>query len=62
MFLLTFGVDALAQTPDCKAILDAAARLACYDKAAPPAAGTPSPKAPADPSRSWVDPNTYMTR
>ena len=29
---------AIAQTPDCKSIPNPAARLACYDKAAPPAA------------------------
>jgi hypothetical protein len=28
---------ASAQTPDCKAIPDAATRLACYDRVAPPA-------------------------
>lgn len=28
---------AIAQTPDCKSITNPAARLACYDKAAPPA-------------------------
>ena len=27
---------AIAQTPDCKSIADAAQRLVCYDKAAPP--------------------------
>ena len=31
---------AAAQTPECKGIADTGARLACYDKAAPPA--TPS--------------------
>lgn len=29
---------AVAQTPDCKSIADPAARLACFDKAAPSAA------------------------
>ena len=33
---------AIAQTPDCKSIPNSAARLACYDKAAPPAAVTAS--------------------
>ena len=31
---------ALAQTPECKANSDPGARLACYDKAAPPAASS----------------------
>src|ERR1700712_2388873 len=34
---------ALAQTPDCKAITDTAARLACYDKVAPAAAAKSGP-------------------
>lgn len=29
---------ATAQTPDCKSVTDAAARLTCYDKSMPPAA------------------------
>ena len=40
---------AVAQTPNCKAIADSAARLACYDKgmapAAPPAAARPVARA-----------------
>jgi hypothetical protein len=35
---------ALAQTPDCKAIADTAARLACYDRA-PAAAAKSAPSA-----------------
>jgi hypothetical protein len=31
---------AIAQTPDCKSITDPATRLACYDKATPPAAAS----------------------
>jgi hypothetical protein len=31
---------AMAQTPDCKSIANAAGRLACYDKAAPPVASS----------------------
>jgi sugar/nucleoside kinase (ribokinase family) len=43
---------ATAQTPECKSISDAGARLACYDKAPSPAASAksaapPSTKAPA---------------
>ena len=37
---------AAAQTPECKGIADAGARLACYDKAAPVAASASKP-APA---------------
>ena len=33
--------SAIAQTPDCKSITEAAARLACYDKGAPSAAAKP---------------------
>jgi hypothetical protein len=52
---------AIAQTPECKLLSDARARLACYDKAAPPvaaaAAAKPAPKtAPA----SKVDAATYV--
>jgi hypothetical protein len=36
---------AIAQTPECKSISDARARLACYDKAALPAASAASAKA-----------------
>jgi hypothetical protein len=35
---------AAAQTADCKGIADAAARLACFDKAAPPAKPTAAAK------------------
>jgi hypothetical protein len=42
---------AAAQSPACKSITDSAARLACYDKAAPPpaspAAARPGPSTPA---------------
>ena len=31
---------AAAQTPDCKSVSNPGARLACYDKAAPPAASS----------------------
>jgi hypothetical protein len=41
--------SAIAQTPECKSISQAAARLACYDKGAPPAASSAAakPQAPA---------------
>jgi hypothetical protein len=40
--------SAIAQTPECKSITEAAARLACYDKGAPPAASAAAakPRAP----------------
>ena len=34
--LCTLSDAALAQAPDCRSIVNADARLACYDKAAPP--------------------------
>jgi hypothetical protein len=46
---------AIAQTPDCKSISNPAARLACYDKAAPPA--TASASAPAKPPLRAVPPS-----
>jgi hypothetical protein len=56
--LLAFGAlcqTATAQTPECKSIPSPAARLACYDKAAPPAAVSAS--APAKPSLRAVPPS-----
>jgi hypothetical protein len=43
LFAVLFAICALsqtaaAQTGECKSIADSSARLACYDKAAPPAA------------------------
>ena len=35
---------AIAQTPECKSISNAGARLACYDKAAPPVASSATAK------------------
>jgi hypothetical protein len=40
---------AIAQSPQCKSISDAGARLACYDKATPPAASAAAAK-PAAPT------------
>jgi hypothetical protein len=49
---------ATAQTPDCKSIAGAGARLACYDKSAPPVAASatakPAAAAKADPAK-YVD-------
>jgi hypothetical protein len=45
---------ATAQTPDCKSLSSAGARLACYDKATPPVAASatakPAAAAKADPA------------
>jgi hypothetical protein len=40
---------AFAETPECKSIADSDARLACYDKAAPPrvSSAKPATRAPA---------------
>jgi hypothetical protein len=40
----TLSQGAIAQTPECKSISEAAARLACYDKGAPPAASSAAAK------------------
>jgi hypothetical protein len=37
---------AIAQTPDCKSISNPGARLACYDKTAPPAVASATAKPP----------------
>jgi hypothetical protein len=50
---------AIAQTPDCKAMTDANARLACYDKSAPPKAVAATPAARRAPA-SKVDAGTYV--
>jgi len=36
--------SAMGQTPDCKSLPEAPARLACYDKATPPAASSAAAK------------------
>jgi hypothetical protein len=58
--MCAFSQLAAAQTPDCKSISDQSARLACYDKATPPAAAS----AAAKPSRaippSKVDGTKYV--
>jgi hypothetical protein len=52
---------AMAQTPDCKSIPNPGARLACYDKAAPPVASS-EPAKPAQRSVpvSKVDTGKYV--
>jgi hypothetical protein len=63
LFSILFVICALCQTaaaqvPDCKAITDSAARLACYDKSTPSAAARPvaraAPAAKTDNSR-YID-------
>ncbi len=49
---------AIAQTPECKSISEAAARLACYDKGTPPAPSTAAAKAGAPASN--VDAAKYV--
>jgi hypothetical protein len=49
---------AIAQTPECKSISQAAARLACYDKGAPPAASSAAAKPPAPATK--VDAAKYV--
>jgi hypothetical protein len=60
---------ALAQTGECKLIADAAARLACYDKATPPAApaakpavAKPAATRPARASVSKIDGAKYVDK
>jgi hypothetical protein len=47
---------AAAQSPDCKSISDTTARLACYDKATPPAQSKRESRAPA----SKADSSKYV--
>jgi hypothetical protein len=59
------AVSALAQTGECRSIADPAARLACYDKAAPaPAANAGAaaarPLAAARPPASTGDSSRYV--
>jgi hypothetical protein len=66
--IVAFGVlfqsalfqSALAQSPECRSIPDPGTRLACYDRAAPPAAATTRPITPAvrasnPPAEGYVD-------
>jgi hypothetical protein len=56
--LVAFGAlcqAAIAQTPDCRSIPNPAARLVCYDKAAPPVSA--SAAAPAKPRLRAVPPS-----
>ena len=52
---------AAAQTPECKSIANAGARLACYDKAAAPAAASATAKpAPRTAPVSKADSTKYV--
>ena len=51
---------ASAQTPDCKSIADAGARLACYDKAAPAAKPAARPLASVSAPPSKTDTGKYV--
>jgi len=50
--------SAMAQTSECKSLSEAAARLACYDKAAPPATSSAAAKQRAPVSK--VDAAKYV--
>lgn len=58
--ILMLGGTAPAQTADCKLIPDPAARLACYDKAAPPVTNAAKPNLHPNPYRSKLDSAKYM--
>jgi len=57
--IFALSQNAIAQTPECKSISDAGARLACYDKAAPSAASA-KPAAAAKVPASKVDSAKYV--
>ena len=48
--LCTFPAAAIAQTTQCQSIRKDSERLACYDKAAPPAAVSKTPRASDQPA------------
>ena len=57
--IFALSQTAMAQTPECKSISDAAGRLACYDKTALPAASA-KPVAAAKVPVSKVDSAKYV--
>jgi hypothetical protein len=57
---IAFAQIAFAQTPDCKSIADAGARLACYDKAAPAAKPAARPLASVSASAAKTDTGKYV--
>jgi hypothetical protein len=52
--------NAMAQTPDCKAIADPAARLACYDRAIPPSAPASTVRPIRAVPQSKIDNTNYV--
>jgi hypothetical protein len=59
--IFAFSQSAIAQSGDCKSISESRARLACYDKAAPPAAAsTPAKPASRAAPASKVDAAKYV--
>lgn len=55
--LCALSQTALAQSGECRSIADAAARLACYDKASPL---TPAAAGPAKPPAAKIDNGKYV--
>ena len=58
--IFALSQTAIAQTPECKSILDASARLACYDKTAAPAAAAKPASASAKAPAAKVDRTKYV--
>ena len=59
--IFALSQTATAQTPECKSISDSAARLACFDKKAAPAAPSAAVKPALPPSSaSKTDPAKYV--
>lgn len=52
--------SAIAQTGECKSIADAAGRLACYDKSAPPVASSATARPVRAVPASKADPAKYV--
>ena len=57
---ITHAQTAIAQTPDCKSIAGAGARLACYDKAAPAAKPVARPLASVSAPAAKTDTEKYV--
>jgi hypothetical protein len=58
--LAALSQTAVAQTPECKGVADPAARLACYDKVAPPSASSAVSKPARRPPASKIDSAQYV--
>jgi hypothetical protein len=59
--IFALSQTAMAQTPECKSMSDAGARLACYDKTTLPAASA-KPSAAAKVPASKVDSEKYVDK